>query len=361
MKKFFLTVSTFFLTSSLFALPGIIHTIPDQSGQFIYYRDYTFEKESYFGIVYYDISTIGVRYYSPAKTDENPLIPAKDIQILFTFDPQKKYIELTGERFITPIHPEDTDIINYLHDMLYELNSRRGKAGIIESSLSLNDDFMQFGGEVTINYDSQVPLFNVRSILNEKGQPVFKLITAGQLKSSEDKSFSSFQGLPVKTLDNTHSLKLNKKSSSMNVAYSKNETVSQSIKLDNRWKAQAENLFFLENVAVLALDVIDLNQLESQNEKDLFIKNLERKFTLGTDYSYPYSETTVVNSKEPSKIIENTFFNDVSKSFTRDFKILTEVDENTFAVLTLTVFQNPYVTNKKYFNKILDSYKVTKN
>ena len=62
MKKIFLSITTFLLALSLFALPGITSKINDQSGQFVYYKDSSFARESYFGILIYDEGTYGVRY-----------------------------------------------------------------------------------------------------------------------------------------------------------------------------------------------------------------------------------------------------------------------------------------------------------
>ena len=45
----------------------------------------------------------------------------KDIRILFTIDASQDHVELTGERIISTVTPDDTDIINYIHDILYEL------------------------------------------------------------------------------------------------------------------------------------------------------------------------------------------------------------------------------------------------
>ena len=141
-KKSLFSVLFFSLFSCLFALPGVTKKIPDLSGQFVYYEDKSFERESYFGIIFYDEGTYGLRYFAPSKTDVNPLLPKKDIQILFSLDITKKYVELTGERIISAITPEDTDIINYLHDMLiaqrYAILNRHIIASMILSRLGIN-------------------------------------------------------------------------------------------------------------------------------------------------------------------------------------------------------------------------------
>ena len=60
-KKSFFSVLFFSFFSCLFALPGVTKKIPDLSGQFVYYEDKSFERESYFGIIFYDEGTYGLR------------------------------------------------------------------------------------------------------------------------------------------------------------------------------------------------------------------------------------------------------------------------------------------------------------
>ena len=356
-KKSFFSVLFFSLFSYLFALPGVTKKIPDLSGQFVYYEDKSFERESYFGIIFYDEGTYGLRYFAPSKTDVKPLLPKKDIQILFSLDITKKYVELTGERIISAITPEDTDIINYLHDMLYELTARLQKAspnGFIEDKITVPQEFEQFGGEVKVNFDPLIPIFNVKSIEDSTGKIVFNLVTAGQLSSSSDENFSAFEGLPVKTEDQ-HSFSLNKKAEKQKITYKKTSGFTQKITLDSQWTAKAENFYTLSNSAILAFDVIDLSKTDSAQKANVS-NTLLQKFTLGTDGTYPYSQLQKLETSASGTKVSNLFFNDISKSFTRDFKILTQLDENHLAIMSLTVFQGVYSKNSKYFDSILKSY-----
>ncbi|WP_147635175.1 hypothetical protein [Treponema pectinovorum] len=355
-KSLVCTIICFLASFSIFALPGVIHSVQDHSGQFVYYKDYSFDRESYLGIIFYDENTYGLRYFSPANTSIQPIQPKKDVSILFSLDSTKDYVELTGERFLSFITPEDTDIINYLHDMIYELTARRQKVGVIDETFSSKQEYEQFGGEVTINFDSQIPIFNIKNIVNSKNQEIFSLITAGQLVSSDDKSFENFEGLPIKTLDEKHSLKLDKKAKKEQITYSKIEKFVQQINLDTQWQASAENLYMLNDDAILVLDVIELPNENSQTQKKEIINQIKRKFILGTDSSYPYSEILKIETTKDSQKYENIFYNQGSNSFTKDFKILTKLDQNHFAFLTLTVFQGAYGKNSKYFESILKSY-----
>ena len=122
MKKICFLFSIFILSiSASFALPHVNSSVPDFSGQYVYYKDTSFERESYIGIVYYDESTYGLRYYAPATGKGSKFQPEKNIHILFTIDPDMENLELTGERILTSITPDDTDLVNYIHDFFYEM------------------------------------------------------------------------------------------------------------------------------------------------------------------------------------------------------------------------------------------------
>jgi hypothetical protein len=56
--------------SGLFALPGIDEWMPTVSGEYVYYRDYTFTDETYIGFLQYDAGTYAVRYYSLGNTSD---------------------------------------------------------------------------------------------------------------------------------------------------------------------------------------------------------------------------------------------------------------------------------------------------
>ena len=120
------------IAGKLFALPGVIPYLEDVSGEYVFYRDYSFKRDTYIGFLYYNETTYAARYYSPATET----LPAKNLEFLFTVDASKNALEMTGERIlmekcIGQIEQSDTDLINYVHDLIYEFASRRKKAGEI--------------------------------------------------------------------------------------------------------------------------------------------------------------------------------------------------------------------------------------
>lgn len=351
MKKICFLFSIFILSlSTSLALPHVNSSVPDFSGQYVYYKDKSFERESYIGIVYYDESTYGLRYYAPATGNGSKFKPEKNIHILFTIDPDMENLELTGERILTSITPEDTDLVNYIHDFFYEMTKRRQNAGDVTEKKSVYQDYTQFGGNVMLYFDPLIPIFNLERIDSVDKKTVLQIITAGQLVSSEDQSFAKFTGIAEKFKDTTHKFKKDKKSKIVNVAYKATDnSVELKAKLDSSWNAAAENFYTLNNVAVFTV-----NEVTSPMEGKINV--LKRRLLIGTEMVYPNLKSQKIESKENGMLLTQVSYHAESNSYTYDFKFLREIDSKTVGLYTLTVFASAYTSNKKYFDAIIASF-----
>ena len=191
MRKVLISICFVLMMSVCFAIPGVENVFPITSGEYVYYRDYSFPTETYIGFLQYDESTIAVRYYA-----KNPEMGSNDITLYITLDSTKNYIHMTGEKIVGANSSEDTETLNYLHDIIYEFSARRKRINYSDfsSTLRVNEEYVQFGGNVTMVYDYYVPVFNLNRILDENGNVVFEAIAIGSLYSSEDTSFQNFKG-----------------------------------------------------------------------------------------------------------------------------------------------------------------------
>ena len=351
MKKICFLFSIFILSiSASFALPHVTQNVPDFSGQYVYYRDYSFERESYIGILCYDESTYAFRYYAPAIIEKKNPQPEKNIHILFTIDSEKEDLELTGERIVTSVTPEDTDFVNYIHDFFYEMTKRRQNAGEVTAEKSEYQDYEQFGGKVMLYFNPLIPLFNLEKIVSVDKKTLLQIITAGQLVSSEDESFSNFTGIAEKFKDTTHKFKKNKKSKTVNVVYKATENSSElKTKLDSSWNAAAENFYTLNNVAVYTV-----NEVTSPMEGKIDI--LKRRLLLGNELVYPNWQNQKIESKNGGTLFTQISYHAESNSYTYDFKFIREIDSKTVGLYTLTVFAGAYTSDKKYFDSIIKSF-----
>lgn len=350
MKKFIAPLFLLLASVSVFALPGVQQSIPDQSGQFVYYRDSSFERESYVGIIYFDESTYGLRYYAPA-TDKQAEVK---LQFYFTLDTEKAaskgIIEFTGE---TPPDPfpksqDETDIVNYLHDIAYEMFPKRIFLGELKEKTSSDETYSQFGGRVSMEYDPIIPVLNLNRIVTSDGKVAFYAVTGGRLVDSSDTSFSEFKGIPAKVEYGSASKVKKGKPSEMQV---ENEGLkTQSFQLDSNWEQKSAASWMLGSVSAVTVAALPI----SGAQKDTLIRML----VLGRDHSYSDWTKLKISDKNGKIVLDQIFYDSSSKSFKYDKKRVEDIGEGAKSIFSLTVDAGSYNKNKKYFDKIVSSYEV---
>lgn len=341
---FSLLVSCIFF--SAFAVPGIATPIPDQAGEFVYYKDSSFNRESYVGVLTYDQSTYQIRYYAP--TDKENLLVEKDISILLTVNPEVDYWEMTGERILSTILPEseDVDLVNYLHDILYEFSARRGKVDFTyDTSFTHNEDYAQFGGNVCITYNLIVPMFNIESITDGDGNAVMKCVTIGQIKDSTDKSFENFKGFPAEPEYKKTAAK-SKKEKSLSVSYG-----TQKITLDKSWSQAMENSWIKGDDAFLTLTSVP-KVSDSDTLSQAYITRMMLESRQGAYIKYEISPWTSI---ENGFSLYSESYQPDSDKYIATFRLFTKTDTG-FDYLTMSAFKQTLKAQEKYFNSILKSY-----
>ena len=369
-KKIFSSfIFVFIISNFIFALPGFKPYLKDVSGDFVFYKDYTFKRESYVGFLMYDEGTYCARYFAP-KNEEKP---AKEVKILFTVNTDKDFMELTGEKIISGREADDTEVINYLHDMIYELNARRIKVGsvapkdvdfsdddvpFLRQGKIVADEFMQFGGDVKVVYDYVVPLFNVKAVYDYSGDAKFEVATIGRLTSSDDNSFDDFVGFAE--LENFGKDAKKKSVAAKKIKVSKKDVIinktedGQVIALDSGWSRSMDNLWMRGNDAVIsAIKVSKDFGMEEELQADLGF--ILKQFLINASGVYRDWKSLFVDFDDEDIKFQSLVYQ--PGKVTRNFIIIESEDESDdCAIMTLSVFENVYKKNSKYFNEILDSY-----
>ena len=350
MKKFITSLFLLFSSITIFALPGVKQMIPDQSGQFVYYRDSSFERESYVGIIYFDEATYGLRYYAPANDKQAEV----KLQFYLTLDTEKAaskgIIEFTGE---TPPDPfpksqDETDIVNYLHDIAYEMFPKRIFLGELKEKTSSDETYSQFGGRVSMEYDPIIPVLNLDRIVTSDGKIAFYAVTGGKLTDSSDTSFSDFKGIPAKVTYGSSSKIKKGKASDMQI---ENEGLkSQSFKIDSNWEQKSAASWMLGSSAAITSAALPISDAQKGN--------LIRMLILGRDHSYSDWSKMKISDKNGKIELDQVFYDSSSKSFKYDKKRIENLGEGTKSIFSLTMDAGAYNKNKKYFDKIISSYEV---
>ncbi len=352
------------LPSVLSAVPGVDSFIKDISGEYVYYQDMSFKRESYVGILCYDESTYQIRYYAPK--DEKEKLPEREISLLVSINPDVPYWEMTGERVLSVIFPDngDVDILNYLHDLLYEFSARRIKIGTLspfvqgyanpndvrKAGFTSKEDFAQFGGSVTIQYDVIIPVFNIRTISDSSGKAVFDCCTIGFLQNSDDESFSNFKGFPQMEKKSVQKIKKSAKTR-------KYSTIdSQFVALDENWTQQFENLWTLGDTAVITVTSIPY----AANDHGKYFYSTVRRMVESINGSYVNLDGVSLG-KSSSGRYEIGFVSyqpENGRNIRVEKVIIENPNTNGYYYFSLSVFEDNYQQDKKYFDQIVKSYRV---
>ena len=331
MKKTILSIiTTILLTASVFALPGFTSFIPDSAGEYIYYRDTSFTRESYIGILAYDNSTIQIRYIAPE--DEAAKLPKKDIAILITVDPKADVWTMTGEKIISTILPDsdDVDIVNYLHDLLYEFSARRISQVAVESDkVTVDQDYAQFGGKVVLTFDARIPLFNIRSIANEKGEKVFDCVSIGIIKSSEDKTFEIFNEIKTQKPEVQKETKKQTKA----IIY---KFEDRSVTLDENWEQKMENFWTLGNDSLITMSALP-KVSENKTLNDLYVQRKLLESSEGSYIDFQNCEITYTQAKDSYKLVSISYFPE-NKATVNISKILTRNKDGGFDYFSISTY-----------------------
>ena len=352
-KRLLCALAASFCCACLWALPGVKRDVEDTSGEYVYYKDFTFSADSYVGFLYYDEATWAARFWQ--SSDPKSKTPQKDISIYVSANPENtKGLELTGEKLIgsDPSSKEDTQIVNYLHELLYEFTSRRQKAVMQAGGGQTvsKQEFAQFGGDVQIVFDPLVPLFNIQEIKGSDKKVLFAVQVAGRLSSSSDESFMQFKGVEGLPKDKKRSFK-KKRAKKSAAAFE-----GMSVTLDEQWQKPMDNLFVLGDFALLSMATINVPQGTKAVRGQL-----ARRFAVGSGGSYAlWSYKKIENEPTQKRLCTSSVFFDPSTGdVTRDFKIAVEGEGGVVSVLSLAVFDSVYQKNRRYFEGILKSFQLT--
>ncbi len=347
-KKILLCLAMIFASFSLSALPGITQYIPDASGEYVYYRDNTFSRTSYVGIIYYNEETIAIRYYAPASLELGQ--PDSDVTLYLTINSESDYMEFKGETMKGVKTEDETEVVNYLHDILYEFNSRRQKVTLTDTEKQpVTEDFEQFGGKVNVVYSASVPLFNIQEIRGADGKILLQTATMGALVNSEDKSFENFKGFEKQTKNTEYKFSNNKRAKKVTISFD-----GLKIFLDRQWTQDMDNLWELGENALLVLNKFVVPE---GYEPQLFYDTLMRKTLMSTEGSYLNMSRNSVTQKANRTSVKSFYYQPDTNTGLVDFKIFIRNEDESYSYIDLTVYENIYDDNRDYFNKIIDSIK----
>ena len=347
MKKIISFILALNLALLIWAMPTFSSYLPDLSGDYVYYKDNTFLRESYVGILYYDEATLQLRYYAPMDAKQH--LPEVEVSTLISLNPESDNMELTGERILTTVLPgsDNVQIVNYLHDIIYEFGARRKLVtNLNERDIVISQEYEQFGGRVNITYDCTIPIFNIKDIKKSNGEVLLHCITTGRLQDNSDSSFNNFKGFP--DMGKIKKDKKYKKAKEVKCFYGE-----QSVVLDEGWSQIIENYWTHNDDSMLSMATMP-QAFDNKTKNELFFI---KTFIKSTPNSYVNFDTLNIKKEGNRLIITSEVYQPIKDNYIYNTKILTDKDNSTsFDYFTIATFIKPYITNKKYYDNIIDSY-----
>jgi len=338
---------------------------PPVSGDYAVYRDFSWEKPTWIGFLYYDDSTYGAVAVTPST--------GANVSVLFRVENVDGKLVLTGQNIVSKITQNDVITVNYLMSLLPDLYAWRQAAGsgntaagsspaakspakagtgaalparspLLPPALVHSLNKVEFGGDVTLAFAPEVPVFNLQAMTGAGGKPVLELARMGRIRSGEDSTFFGFAPVPdLSTLKKTTPLALDpsRKGESKTVD-------GVTLKLDGQWTMVADNTFFLGDEAALLVDTIDLATAGlSAGNLPLMMVTL---FSLSSKTSWAIPSELKVSGTAKRFRIENLFYDSETGRSNRDIKICIPLANGKCTVFSLSVPDASYQANRAYFD-----------
>ena len=323
------------------ALPGIKEYLPTENGQYVYYQDNTFSDTVYIGFLQYDINTYAIRY-----VPKNPVNNIPILEIIVTLDPDKDYVDLTGEKVVQEVTNENTNILNYMHDLLYEFVARRKKINNADFSHSYinpilsTEEYSQFGGIVTLKYNAVIPLFSLETIEDEEGNLLFEIVEIGKITDESEKGWDSFLCLPKNI---TTVPKIDVTSTSISDA--------DFATFNDNWKQKDAFYFIGEEALMYSIEISATDRI-----------SLLRNFSLSSVDNTIYLQKQQVELLADNILrITNVTKQNNADAFLRDIKIIKPIKNSISRLTGITVYNNYYEINTSYFNRLIQTSSSNKN
>lgn len=319
------------------------------SGDFVVYRDWSWEKPTWVGFLYYNDSTWGAFVKSPAS--------GADVRLLFSTETLDGKLVLTGQNIVSKITQDDVLSVNYLMKLLPLFHEWRngdassaafaakesGRSTLLPPIATLAASDAMFGGAVTVTFAPEVPVFGLRALDGAGGKRIMTLERVGRVKSSDAEFFSFVAPGEPKA---GASLSLDAK----RVA-EKRVVDGVSLSLDGQWTMYADNMFFLGNSAALIVDTLDLSLMQIPREN--LPLSLVRMFSLSSAESWAEPSSLSVAGTASRFTVTNLIFDSARGSLNRDIKTcVVSKDGASCVVISLSVSETAYQANKAYFSSL---------
>ena len=309
------------------------------SGDYVVYRDYSWKAPTWIGFLYYNDETYGtfIHTQTPEKNST--------VSILFSGKIEKGQFVLTGQQIISSITPDDTLRVNYLMGLLpklYELKTlpRAGKAPL--GTATVRKQIEEFGGAVTLDFQSFIPLFHLKTITGAHKETALELTEIGSINGNGESVFYGYSPAEPKQDENTFTLDKTAKKETVNVS-------GISLHLDSQWTKIADNSFLCGNAAFLTVSTVNVPPAESGNCLSA-PEQLIRLLTASSPYVKTLLPYTTIEGRQTAFTLTQSVYDIESKKISKDIKRCIKNKDGSFTIISLTVNSYAYSTVQAYFD-----------
>lgn len=334
------------------ATAGRVASFPEAaSGEYAIYRDRSWKEPTWIGFLQYDKNTYGATLVAPDS--------GARVSILFSTEPLDGKLVLVGQRFISEPGKDDVIHVNYLMRMLpamYEWRETARASGtpadfaeanrsrLLPPAVRLMRDDASFGGVVSLAYEPEVPVFNLRSLSGRSGA-ILELARSGKIPAGGDAAFFSFAPRSEPRAGAAFSAKRGLESDVKTIDGVK-------LRLDEQWSMVADNTFFLGGTAMLVVDTLDLAFLELPRAG--LPLSLLKIFGASSPSAWVEPSSTRLSGSAERFTVESLVFDPDGGRMNRDIKTcVVSADGKRCVVASLTVSDDAYVANRAYFDAVV--------
>ncbi len=351
------------------------------SGDWVVYRDRSWPEPTWIGFIQYDGSTWGSFLKTPAS--------GSDVRILFRTEEADGVLVLTGQNIISRISQADVEAVNYLMGLLPEFWKRsveaaaaerpgkpspavpgaaneRSRSALLPPAYVERRNLPDFGGEVTLTWAAEVPVFALAGIAGAGDTAVLSLERTGRAPSSSDTAFFDFQAAETRA-DRALAGSVGQPSGGTVPDPAKTagkaetrEVDGLKLVLDGNWTMYADNTYFMGNDAVLIAASASPQALgcaPGAKAPDLPLA-LFALFTRSNANAWEVPGNRKLTGSAGRFRIETLFYDHETGAVNRDIKLCIPVSDakGTVAsvrVVSLSVRDSTYRANPAYFDSIL--------
>ncbi len=321
------------------------------SGEYVVYSDRSWKEPTWVGFLQYDRNTFGAMIVSPGA--------GVRVSVLFRTEPLDGKLVLVGQRILSEPGEDDVVYVNYLMRMLpamYEWRAsaraggtvidrkESGRSALIPGAVRLMREDASFGGAVSLTYEAEVPVFNLRSLSGRSGA-ILEIARSGRIPAGGDDAFFSFVPRAAPRVGAAFAAKRGLDPDVKTVDGVK-------LRLDEQWSMVADNTFFLGGTAMLVVDTLDLAFLEMP--RDGLPLSLLKVFGSSSPEAWVEPSSTRLSGTADRFTIESLVYDPDGGRMNRDIKTcLVSADGKRCMVASLTVSDDAYLANRAYFDAVV--------